>query len=292
MAQTWATAWYPHTRETTPIHRDLTWEALRDTLTKYRPHTGTKEERLKAAPLWSPARIEGTRRASHVIEVSCLVLDHDDGETVADAASRWSRYAHIVYTTWSHTDDEHRCRVVVPLERPVPGRMWSRVYRDTMQRLGIPADPACSDPCRMYYVPCVGNGGPHMRVAIEGPLLDLLPRAVELHEDHLAREKRRAEEAERRAAALQRRVDTIADEARAVIEVMQCDASARRRAAEQCGGQITADGARARRALCPSCGRGSVWWYIDSDGPAMCDHAKSCGYRDGLGRYLLTLAGR
>ena len=79
--------------------------------------------------------------------------------------------------------------------------------------------------------------------------------------------------------------------ARAVIEVMQCDAAARRRAVEQCGGQITADGTRAKRAMCPSCGRGSVWWYIDSDGPAMCDHEKSCGYRDGLGRYLLTLAG-
>lgn len=291
MNHTWITSWYAHTRETTPIHRELSWHGLRNTLTTYRDHAGDKAARLQRAPLWSPARIEGDRRASNVVEVSCLVLDHDDGEHIADAASRWGDWAHIVYTTWSHTSEHHRCRVVVPLAQPVPGRMWSAVYRDTMQRLGIPADPACSDPCRMYYVPCIGAGGPHMRVALDGPYFDMLPRAMELHEAQRARERRRAEDAEARAARIRRKVDTVADEARAVIEVMQCDAAARRRAVEQCGGQITADGTRAKRAMCPSCGRGSVWWYIDSDGPAMCDHEKSCGYRDGLGRYLLTLAG-
>jgi len=289
---TYTTSWYPHTRETTPIHRALSWSGLVEALTTYRPHTGDKAARLATAPLWSPASIEGDRRASNVVDVSCLVLDHDDGEHIADAASRWSRYGHIVYSTWSHTDEHHRCRVVVPLAEPVPGRMWSAVYRDTVQRLGIPADPACSDPCRMYYVPCVGAGGPHMRVAIEGPPLDLLTRARELHEAQRERERRIAADAERRAAAIERHVSSDAEAARAVIEVMQTDYGARARAVDQCGGSMTPDGQRAKAALCPSCGRSSVWWYIESDGPAQCDHKSSCGYRDGLGRYLLALGGR
>ncbi len=291
MDQTWATSWYKHTRSREPIHRDLAWDSLVFALTQYRDVSGTKEERLNTAPLWSPARLDGDRRAAHVVDVSCLVLDHDSGEEVAAAASRWAGFSHIVYTTWSHTAEHHKCRVVLPLARPVPGRMWSAVYKDTMKRLGIPADPACSDPCRMFYLPCVGVGGPHMRVAIQGAYLDLLPVANKLHDEHQEKERRRAEDAERRAAAVRRTVDSPDDAARAVIQVMQHDATARRNAAEQCGGNVSPDGTRARRALCPSCGRSSVWWYIDSDGPAMCDHGKSCGYRDAVGRYLMALGG-
>lgn len=285
------TAWYRTTRGRRPIRLDLSWARLASTLQEFRDVTGDKRARLRSAPLWSPVELRGTRCAGNVRSVSCLVLDHDRGGTVADALAPWDGYARVAHTTWNHSDDAPRCRVVVPLARPVPGAWWSLYYRRALARLEMPADPACSDPSRMYYLPCVGAGGPHHAVSVSGALLDAHDDAAQLFE---AEQARRTRAAHRRAQAARELPTSARDRTsgvRLAIERLDTCAGLRLDVGRRYGARFSAAGDRARRATCPGCGRASVWWYIDRGGPAMCDHRSSCGYARRLYWYVLDLEG-
>ena len=160
-----AVAYYRSTFEARdPKRLSLSWAALVEDLGRFRPWHGSKESRLRVAPLWSPVKLKEPRRlSSAVVEVSCLVLDYDDEAalTIPQALARWDGFERCAYTTWSHTDEAPRCRVVLPLQRPVPGHLWADLYRSILADQGRGADPQCCDPSRAYYLPAVGAGGPH-----------------------------------------------------------------------------------------------------------------------------------
>ena len=127
-----------------------TWPKLVTSLTKFR----FVDDKSKV-PLWCPCEFKpGTTRAkSNVLSVSCLVWDYDDGTTVEQALKPWLDWPLAFHTSFSHTSESHKFRIVLPLAVPVPGAAWGPVWDHFVKKCAHPPDPACKDASRMYYVP-------------------------------------------------------------------------------------------------------------------------------------------
>jgi hypothetical protein len=110
----------------------------------------------KAGAWWSPAVFSGsTRAAKNVESVSCLVLDvdHASDTVVETMREQLAEYQHLIHVT--HTDrPTARClRVIVQLSRAVTPVEWPRFLSAAISTLSVPADLACSDIQRCYYLP-------------------------------------------------------------------------------------------------------------------------------------------
>lgn len=243
----WKERWLP---SRTPTRLGCTLEQLGAALTFLRP----RPEAKGALDLWSPTQYApDTKRGSdNVVSLSCLVLDYDDGCTIDDAWDRWDSYAMIVHTTWGHTAEHHRFRVVLPLAQPIAREHWAAVWAWGAEQSGQQVDPSCKDPARMYYVPCQGDNARAMRQ--DGALLDLSHLRV-----------KPPVRRQRREIATAHRVD-------------QTDPAWRRWAGEQVGGRLVSDAVR--HAPCPRCGRPEVHWPFDAGLRtfAKCNRENSCGW--------------
>lgn len=109
--------------------------------------------------LWSPAlfREGGRRESDDVICMSALVLDYDDGTSIRDATEVWGRWYHIVHTTWSHTAEVPRFRIIFPLMDLVPADEWDPVYTWAEARaVGVP-DHSKKGIATTFALPTMGN---------------------------------------------------------------------------------------------------------------------------------------
>lgn len=127
---------------------------------------------------------DGPRRNERITERSALALDLDNGtpkEVVRDAmrAAGWACAAH---TTHSSTPEHQKWRVVIPLARPVRrgdfpnqeefANYWRRLNHAIAAKLGLDADPSCSDLARLVYLPRHLPGAAYKVASLDGPFLD------------------------------------------------------------------------------------------------------------------------
>jgi len=275
------TAWFRHARDPRPVVRDLDWPHLAVTLRQFRPMSGDKATRLQTCPLWSPVRLRpgGRRRLADVVEVSCLVLDFDDGLTLREALDQWRGFERVGHTTWSHSAEAPRCRVVLPLAQPIPADGWSLLYKAKVSG----ADRQCCDPSRAFFLPAVGAGGPHQARFEPGALLDL----TSAHREVLQARSREQQERQQRARQ-RRRAWATSPEAkdRETRRRLRTDPEARRVLAERLGAKLVTrpSGEVARAIPCPNCQRSSVYFYTDPTRMrrATCAHENSCAWRGHL----------
>lgn len=132
-----------------------------------------------AIGLWSPVTLldgQTARRASSVESVGALIVDMDHGEKWGETLARWPSLCWWAYTTFSHTSEAHRFRVVFPLARPVPAAEWKLRWKLGMDALDIGGKPdkSCTDTCRLYYLPSHAAGAEFGTASQDGALLDLL----------------------------------------------------------------------------------------------------------------------
>ena len=130
-----------------------------------------EKEGKKNLRIWSPTRYRPgaqKRGGEHVTHVSCLVLDFDDGTPPGEAANRWERWFHIVHSTWSHTEEHPRFRLVLPLAHPVVAEEWPLVWEWASRRTGGAIDAALKNPSSHYALPAVPNEN-HPRFAFSRP---------------------------------------------------------------------------------------------------------------------------
>ena len=142
---------FRHKRDTAPRQERQPWDGLTRLLSRH------AVRREKDGPLWSPVRFRpGTERAAANVEaVTELVYDVDH---VPPDWNLLDGVAFVAYTTYSHTADDPHWRLVLRLARPVPAAAWATVWRRGRARYAPMADPACSDPGRMYYLPTCRPG--------------------------------------------------------------------------------------------------------------------------------------
>jgi len=124
------------------------------------PQPATTKETARG---WAPVVFRGdVRAAANVERVSVLVLDYDGGEISLDrAAEIWGAYRGLIHTTWSHSAERPKYRIVLLLSRPVSvvehGRLWR--WADGHARAhGMILDAAARDAARFWYAFCARPG--------------------------------------------------------------------------------------------------------------------------------------
>lgn len=172
--------------ETEWKQREMTWQQLCDKLTRvkrtaetaaeYKAMTKAQRGRVKDIGGFVGGTLRGTRRkASEVIGRSLVTLDIDYGTAalpgiVADmlAGTAW-----CLYTTHSHTAQEPRFRLVVPLSREVSPDEYGPIARRIADDIGITLfDPSTYEPSRLMYWPSASRDGEFQGLTGEGEPAD------------------------------------------------------------------------------------------------------------------------
>lgn len=79
----------------------------------------TRDAAKAALPGWAPTIFAGDKRANdNVITSWAVVLDLDKSPPFEVVCDAFQHVAGVVYTTWSHTPEAPRSRVIVPFDRP------------------------------------------------------------------------------------------------------------------------------------------------------------------------------
>jgi hypothetical protein len=126
--------------------------------------------------LWSPVLYQegwAERGSEGVSHISCLVLDYDQGVRIADAVALWQDWFHCVHTTWSHTPEHPKFRLILPLAVPVPAARWEALWLWAERQAAGEIDPSMKGVAANYALPAVGSRE-HPREAIThaAPVLD------------------------------------------------------------------------------------------------------------------------
>ena len=272
MVVTWAVSLFRDAYDRNPKPTNWSLWAIYYALT-----TPRVEQDKLSSPAWSPARYEegATRSRAAVRTISCLVFDFDDGQDPCAAYAHFQGYQALAHTSWSHTPERPKFRLILPLAAPIPGSLWSRVWK-RLQCAG--ADSACSDPSRLFFLPSIRHESwPFESWTFDGQLLDLTEVAEEVAREKPPPWKRaqaRATLSSRQLKGAQRRV-------------LQTDPNARRKVGERIGGTHVAPGLPEeayRHIPCPQCGRADVYFFVDPERMtrAYCNHRKSCGFSSRL----------
>ena len=148
------------------------------------------------APWWLPAVVEPDaegrllRLDAQVTALWALVADLDDGDPVyrcIEAVRAMGRRA-LVHTTWSHSPDIHKARVIWPFDSLCPVDRWVDVWAAGSRwvaSMGLTIDPKCKNPARLYFLPALPDEEWAQRrswfvaEAIGGPALDWQRLAAE-----------------------------------------------------------------------------------------------------------------
>lgn len=131
--------------------------------------------------LWSPAlyQPDSRRGKDGVLHLSCLVMDYDEGVSIAEAMATWRPWFHMLHTTWSHSPARPRFRLVLPLAKPVLGEDWALVGQWAEERTGHKIDPAGKGKASTFALPAVrSTDAPCFATCQPGELLDLVTEKV------------------------------------------------------------------------------------------------------------------
>lgn len=107
---------------------------------------------IKRGHAFCPQHAQGQRRAAGFIGAGYLAVDIDYGLTLeaVKGDEYFQRYATILYTTASHSKDNHRFRIVFELEQPIMDAIkMEQALTGLIGRFG--GDRSCKDACRMFY---------------------------------------------------------------------------------------------------------------------------------------------
>jgi hypothetical protein len=132
--------------------------------------------------LWLSAKVR-TRRKQSISEVTTLVLDFDQVQNMDLVAevlhqAQTKRLAFWAHSSWSHTPEKPKFRLVLGLSEPVPAEYWSTFVDRALAFLDFPlvADPVCHNPAQVYFLPQYEQDTPvehHWRMVDHGQVLDV-----------------------------------------------------------------------------------------------------------------------
>lgn len=150
---------------------------------------------------WTPATYPAgsPRQKKNVDEISLLVvdIDHVSEEQLVEVRKRLAKYQYLIHA--SHSDRPanpnapcncgsepgalhgtscpsrvDRCvRVAIPLKRPAKRDEWPRAWPAAMALLGMPADPACCDANRLYFLPSRPSDADYFCTTNDGEAFDI-----------------------------------------------------------------------------------------------------------------------
>jgi putative DNA primase/helicase len=140
------------------------------------------EEKRKAdkdGPAWIPGSvhdISAGRSQANMDKIFLLVLDLDEGMPLAEVKARISGYEAAIHSTFSHTREMPKFRVVIPLKEPIQAQKILKVFDHFQGRFDGLLDPSCGhDYSRLFYLPACPVDAEHLFVFehLEGEFLDV-----------------------------------------------------------------------------------------------------------------------
>ena len=151
-----------------PAFQQMTLQQVCDFLTPQSPPVVAKADRKQLYSL-AVYKTGTTRKKENVEAMTGIVFDFDNKDAdwlpIGEITRSLDR-RHLIYfwhTTWSHTSNRPRWRLLIPFVTPCPPEKWETVYRYALALLGNPPgiDQAASkDMAHMWYSPCKAPDGP------------------------------------------------------------------------------------------------------------------------------------
>jgi hypothetical protein len=158
----------------------------------------SKAEKLRGSGFACVQYREGATRKllselDRASETEVFVFDVDEMtlEEIAEALPTWSEYSSALYSTWKHTPEAPRFRLLVELSEPVPNFNKEPVlglYLAAAAKLGVKFDPNTFDRARLSFGPQHSPGIEPERHRFEGKPLNIKELAP-LAQTERAREK-------------------------------------------------------------------------------------------------------
>lgn len=142
------------------------------------------EEKSQRGELFSMAiyKENAQREKDNVVSLTAATFDFDNTE---DGLLNLQEFLqklkslhliHVYYTTWSHTPERHRWRVIFPFATPVSIENWLDLHQRIIDLLGGDTgldQKASKDVARMWYMPCKRVAEPYeFGFCLEGKFLD------------------------------------------------------------------------------------------------------------------------
>jgi len=149
-----------------------------ETVTEYKKMPkSTRDEIKDVGGFVGGALKNGRRKAENVANRSLLTLDMDNINTTAadiwDSITMLNDYAVVMYSTHSHTPENPRLRLVIPLSRPVLGDEYQAIARMVASDIGIDMfDDTTYEHHRLMYWPSTPADGEYVFEFQDGPWLD------------------------------------------------------------------------------------------------------------------------
>lgn len=160
-------------KDTSPEVIDLDFEGLRETMSIASPRgnlslrqyldldkndKSQKEARAaeKDGPYFIPVRFgkKNTRRADDVIAISCFVIDIDTGKVTREEIKKYLHgYKYFVYSSFSHTPEIPRWRVVIPYKNEILPQEHVAVYEHFQGIFTGNIDLRCKTVNQLWYLP-------------------------------------------------------------------------------------------------------------------------------------------
>lgn len=256
------------------------------------PRKGIKTDKKCTIPAWSPALFDGNgTRNENVLQVSCMVFDIDDGLQFEEHHVFHS-FQYIAYTSPSHSVLNHRWRLVIPLDEPIPAKYWGAVWESMIQVFekktnslyngGKVLDKSCKDARRFYFL---GKENKQFEYYINETGLTFWVNQEQIIKKQKEQQRKREEflkEQRKRLIQLENRPIRNRDSTQEMRMNLNLKSDYRRILAERLGAKIT--GGSNPRAVgweCPQCHRNDcTFFYIYPENnklSAFCNHRNSCG---------------
>jgi hypothetical protein len=175
-----------------------TFEEFSSRISHAKSATKTKDK----LPAWCAGHVVGQRKAGNATGADLLVVEYDQHEwvktgkvddrgraikekrllpperqtSITDALARWEGVERFLVTSYSHTPEVPRFRVVLLLSRTVRPVEFERLIHWAFSKLadaGDLIDESCADISRLWFAPCVPPSGHFYHQHVDGKPLDV-----------------------------------------------------------------------------------------------------------------------
>lgn len=159
-----------------PQNQSMTWNQLAAMLlspchhgslplTEYLAADADTKKAEKDHMGWMPVSLKNQaagRNADNIKAVHYVVLDCDGGITFDHTQDLLAGFEAVMHTSYSHTPDQHKFRVVLPLSAPIPSNKLRSMCQQMDALLGGHLDKACMEPARFFYLPACPPDAKHL----------------------------------------------------------------------------------------------------------------------------------
>lgn len=127
------------------------------TLEEYQHASDEQRKAQKDGACWIPCSVldtNGSRTQTNMSQAHLLVLDIDTGMPLDDVKARIVGFEAAIHSSFSHTTEHPKWRVVMPLKEPIPASDLAKLFDHFQERFGGELDASCGhDSARLYYLP-------------------------------------------------------------------------------------------------------------------------------------------